>query len=640
MTAAGTPSTEAPPAPIVTDDLWSLEADPERLLAAAKAWRRLARAARDSAASTKHGADALFTSGWSGEVPDAYAEHGRKLVLDLDEFASLADRGARAVDDLADALGRAQLLLDLEWKALTGAVRVDRSGGQVTFMPADASDVTTVRAAVAAAEAIRRPTLDVQQDAAAELRAVRTGLETITAAWRRFADGTAPFTLPDEPPGPGVMIVGGRMIVNAGSGDDEVRVVRNPLTGELTVEILRGGWPILRETVPDGVELTIRGGAGNDHVEVGPGTGGVTVLGSSGDDRIHTGAGDDVVLGGDGADTIESGAGDDRVSGGAGQDYLSTFTGQDRLIGGSGQDTLYGGSGGDRLAGGDGYDYLDGGRGDDSLDGGRGADVLSGGRGNDTIAGGAGDDTIYTGQGTDTVSGGTEGADGDLVYGQTRTETGTAGTERPDAFDGAERVEHVDVSDDLGSRLVVDGSDEFTERVQDDLDTLRSSPNGQLMLEEMDDVHHGDFNYVRIEEFDDQNATARDGGGFGEYRIQYNPDFDNFEGAPPSVVLFHEMAHVYDYENDIQLDGEYVNPDDPDTRTEADWGDIEIRGGVDNDERQATGLPVDPDGDGDFEIDGRHPIEYTENGLRAEMRVDDREVYGAAEPYGPQPADD
>ncbi|MEU1750529.1 WXG100 family type VII secretion target [Micromonospora arida] len=103
MTTLGVPSTQAP---MVTDDLWSLKADPERLMAAAKSWRGLADTARDSAADTKHGANALFNSGWSGEVADTYAGHGRNLIVDLDEFASLADRGGQAVEDLADALGR------------------------------------------------------------------------------------------------------------------------------------------------------------------------------------------------------------------------------------------------------------------------------------------------------------------------------------------------------------------------------------------------------------------------------------------------------------------------------------------------------------------------------------------------------
>lgn len=631
MTALGVPSTQAP---MVTDDLWSLKADPERLMAAAKSWRGLADAARDSAADTKHGANALFNSGWSGEVADTYASHGRNLVVDLDEFASLADRGGQAVEDLADALGRAQLLLHEDWKALTRAVRAERSDDRVTFILTDAADATAVQAAIDAAEAIRRPAWDVHHEATANLRAISEGLATITSAWQRFVGGSSPFTLPDEPSGPSVILVGGRMIVNTGSGNDQIRVVRDPFSGELRVEgftVSEDGdgfrLTTFSERVPDGFELTIRGGAGNDNVEVGPGVGAVTVLGSSGDDRIHTGAGDDVVLGGDGADTIESGAGDDHVSGGHGQDYLATSAGQDRVIGGLGQDTLYAGSGDDRLSGGDHYDYLDGGRGADSLDGGRGADVLSGGRGDDTIAGGDGDDTIYTGRGTDTVSGGTAGADGDLVYGQTQRETGTVGTERADVFDGAESVEHVDVSNDVGSRLVIDGSDEFTERMQDDLDTFGSSPNGQLMLDALDDTEH-DIEITELSGDPNGQATYNDD---GVSSLKIDPTFDNFLGeAPPPVVVFHEMAHIYDRQNDLSLDGTYVNPDDPDTGT---GGSTEVGEGVNNAERQATGLPVDRDGDGHFEIDDRHPIEYTENGLRAEMRLDDRETYGVAEPY-------
>ncbi|HET6214483.1 MAG TPA: type III secretion system effector protein [Micromonosporaceae bacterium] len=106
-----------------------------------------------------------------------------------------------------------------------------------------------------------------------------------------------------------------------------------------------------------------------------------------------------------------------------------------------------------------------------------------------------------------------------------------------------------------------------------------------------------------------------------------------FRAAPPSVVLYHEMAHVYDFDNGTSLDGRYVNPNDPDTNIDpTPFGDY--RQGVPNDERQAAGLPVDRDGDGTYEIDPEHPIEYTENGLRDEMGVPPRTTYGEAEPYG------
>jgi hypothetical protein len=173
-----------------------------------------------------------------------------------------------------------------------------------------------------------------------------------------------------------------------------------------------------------------------------------------------------------------------------------------------------------------------------------------------------------------------------------------------------------------GSDVTPDGSDEFTQRVQDDLDTLESSPNGQLMLDALDDAE------------EDIEITELDGEPYGqahESSVEYDPRYDNFQGeAPPTAVLFHEMGHVYDHQNDVRLDDKYVNPDDPDTGT---GGSSEVGEGVNNSERQATGLPVDRDGDGQFEIDDRHPIEYTENGLRAEMRLDDRETYGVPAPY-------
>ena len=80
------------------------------------------------------------------------------------------------------------------------------------------------------------------------------------------------------------------------------------------------------------------------------------------------------------------------------------------------------------------------------------------------------------------------------------------------------------------------------------------------------------------------------------------------------VVLYHEMAHVYDYANDTLAEGVYTGPDNPN---------------VNNRERVAAGLPIDHDDDPSTpnRIDPRHPYQYTENGLREELGAPHRPSY-------------
>jgi hypothetical protein len=73
------------------------------------------------------------------------------------------------------------------------------------------------------------------------------------------------------------------------------------------------------------------------------------------------------------------------------------------------------------------------------------------------------------------------------------------------------------------------------------------------------------------------------------------------------VVLYHEMAHVYDYMNDSLAPGDYQGADDP---------------GVHNREREAVGLPLD-----DGKLYPEHPYGLTENALRDEMGAPHRDAY-------------
>ena len=114
---------------------------------------------------------------------------------------------------------------------------------------------------------------------------------------------------------------------------------------------------------------------------------------------------------------------------------------------------------------------------------------------------------------------------------------------------------------------------------------------------------------------DPDNSTASTDGTNSV--INYNTRLDDFRGAPPVVVLYHEFAHVYDYMNDT-FDSTPYSGDDPTDR------------GIRQGERQATGLPIDHDHDPSTPevIDPDHDLGLTENGLRDEMGLPDREHYG------------
>lgn len=204
---------------------------------------------------------------------------------------------------------------------------------------------------------------------------------------------------------------------------------------------------------------------------------------------------------------------------------------------------------------------------------------------------------------------------------------------------GVHRV-HVATTEDavraIGQLVAVYEGDEFVERVQADLDLLRASPRGQLMLESLDQSHEdtkavaadwpilGGVAYqgdtFTIRETTDENGYARQNDTtflrtWSQHpQISYNPRFDTLYDGPPAVVLYHELSHVYDYQHSGMDRTEYTGPDNP---------------GVPNGERAAVGLPIDHDGDPDTPeiIDPDQPFDYTENGLRDEMGVPARPRY-------------
>ena len=257
------------------------------------------------------------------------------------------------------------------------------------------------------------------------------------------------------------------------------------------------------------------------------------------------------------------------------------------------------------------------------MSGGKGKDILSGGLGDDTLSGGDDDDTLYAGKGNDAIDG---GKGRNTIYAE---KTDTVAKSPKGA---GNTIVTVDLSKAVGSKIVVKGSDEFKERVEADLEMLRSSPTGRKMFESFDNTGKT----VTIEETSGGNgATFPDRGVTGKPQpwydtvnnkkgdavdgiISYNPSRVTVGGSerPPVVGLFHEMGHTWDYTHGTLRDGSYSGSDATDN-------------GANIRERVATGLPIDHDGDPKTaeRIDTLHPSEYTENGLRKELNLPKREHY-------------
>lgn len=85
--------------------------------------------------------------------------------------------------------------------------------------------------------------------------------------------------------------------------------------------------------------------------------------------------------------------------------------------------------------------------------------------------------------------------------------------------------------------------------------------------------------------------------------------------------MFHELAHSWDTSHGSDRGGDYEGTDPVDNPP----GYRRIA----NTERQATGLPIDHDGDPDTPeiVDPDHPIAYTENGLRRDLGLERRDYY-------------
>ena len=599
-----TDATNAASAP-AQPELWSLHARTDRLAAAAEDWRAVATATGLATDRVRAATDPLAQA-WGGDSRQAYQIH-RELLLDAaDRMSTVASETARALDRAASVVATAQDHLDDGWWRLRRAVPGVESLLERTLLQAAPGPLgEAYRAAIAEARQIRAHTevtlgalglaLQAQRQALAEpLRALEID---VNQTWQHRAD----LAVPGE-----VILDGGRTILNASGADDRITVAADAATGGCVVTITSPDQaPVVRRFGP-GTSLVVRGGAGADSVTIGPGVAGVTVLAGDGDDLVRGGDRGASLYGGSGHDLILAGAGEDYLSGGDGSDYLDGGRGDDDLAGGRGADTLYGLHGADRLWGGSGTDYLDGGRGADLLSGGDGNDVAFGGRDADTILGGAGNDRLYGGEGTDRIEGG-PGTD-DRAFGQP-----------DDDVRGVDQFTTVQLTD-AGSAILVVGDEHFVDRVQSDLDALRSSPDGEAMLSTLDAQHYLDGDQVVVTEYHGSNGYDRSLHLWDLPALDtvgYNPTdatIPRLAPAPPVVILFHELAHVDDSFQGTSADGTYPGADNP---------------GVDNREREAVGLPIDDDHDPGTpdRLDPLHPWELTENGFREELGLPRRDRY-------------
>ena len=357
------------------------------------------------------------------------------------------------------------------------------------------------------------------------------------------------------------------------------------------------------------------------------------------------------VDGGDGDDDIQAGGGRSRLYGQAGNDtlrlgsglgYAEGNEGDDTLIGGSGNGVMYGNNGNDRLYAGAGgkhkQSYLDGGNGNDQLYAGNGHSVLHGGNGDDDLVG-HDRTTFYTGKGQDRIR---KNQAHDRIYAKIN-----------DQFNRNVGSSFTPVStSNAGERgFTVTGDEDFKQRVADDFEFMRSSPNGQKVLAEMDALADTNGGKVVIEPigfggtdyvFGSKALDALRAGGEGKIdgstygritdgvagsradrgRIRFDApsiiEEENGNTIVPVTGLYHEMAHAWNGAKGTFLGGS-SKADDPSVKDDSDSEDSTY-----NFEYQVIGMPnsatpFDLDDDPSTPPTTVNPKHLTENALNEEM---------------------
>ena len=166
----------------------------------------------------------------------------------------------------------------------------------------------------------------------------------------------------------GAQRVGGDLVVQGTAGNDAIYVWTS-YTGQFFAWL--NGQMFGPHMLPAGGRAIVHAGDGNDQVYATDSTLAVSIFGEGGHDQMTGGHAGDRLDGGDGVDRIWGQAGDDLVLGGEGNDFIDGRAGNDVVLGGAGDDHLGGFDGRDVLIGGLGLDRADGGTGDDLLIAGR-----------------------------------------------------------------------------------------------------------------------------------------------------------------------------------------------------------------------------------------------------------------------------
>ena len=224
---------------------------------------------------------------------------------------------------------------------------------------------------------------------------------------------------------------GGADVIDAGGGDDTVdyhgseAAITGGAGNDTLVLTTAAGTTKVDLSVAAGADQTVGDTVSVsdfESVDASALTGGLTLVGSIGNNTIKGGGGDDTIDGNGGADVIDAGGGDDTVAyhgsetsiaGGTGTNTLVLKAVTDINLGNVDQTT------GDLTAV-TGFQNLDasglgttqgisatGSSGANRITGGAGADTLDGGGGADTVTGGAGDDTIAYRGSEASIDGGT-----------------------------------------------------------------------------------------------------------------------------------------------------------------------------------------------------------------------------------------
>ncbi|WP_273826308.1 M91 family zinc metallopeptidase [Pseudomonas asplenii] len=404
------------------------------------------------------------------------------------------------------------------------------------------------------------------------------------------------------------------LVFTSGNDDDRIHLYQ---TDHLVIDINERRYHL--DLASDTQVIVLRTQAGDDRIRV--------------DDAVKTtvfidsAEGNDLVVAGGGFTKVNTGSGNDRIFTRSGASYVEAGAGDDLVRAlGSGAITAYGGQGRDTLIGGKGSCFLDGGQGDDLLQGGTGHSVLSGSDGDDHLVSGAARTTAYTGTGTDIVD--------DL---------------RPDvrlfnAYSAAETAPSSRLEDpgviiaakDLDScGVVVEGSAQFQERVNDDLRLLLGSENGRQLLDALGQARERSGIPVVVRELSEEE----NGMCVPNHPGQDYPFIENGQAAPPSdgcqvyydpsflkgevtsiVHLYHELCHAYNYVTGTMFPGMSADGIDGDRPRHA----------IPNLELQAVGLNIQG---ASFPFAGHpdplssNPEAFSENGLRREFGIPPRKQY-------------